>query len=110
MNKKIVTISSLMILLGAPVAVLALIFPPTPPGAGFNLLVLINTILNLIWPVFIGFSVIMFIVAGFNFLTAEGDPTKVKESMKAVIYGVAGVVVGIIAFSLPIVLANLFST
>lgn len=110
MNKKLIasSISSVStILLILPIIALAAINPgPTPIQQNLGITPIINIILGIIWPIFFGFAVIMFIVAGFLFLTARGDATKAVEARQAIIWGAVGVVVGIIAFSIPIVIRN----
>ena len=62
---------------------------------------IINNLLNrVVWPVFSGIVVIMFIYAGIKYFMAHGDPSKVQEANKAVIWAVVGVMVGLISFSL----------
>jgi len=41
-------------------------------------------------------AIIAFIVAGVLYLTAQGDEQQLQKSKKAVIYGVVGIVVGLI--------------
>jgi hypothetical protein len=41
-------------------------------------------------------AIICFIVAGFLYLTAQGDERRLEQAKKAVIYGVVGIVVGLI--------------
>lgn len=112
MNKKLVVITSAAI--GAfPALCLAVFNPGQVPFAGDNGIVLttngiINNILSFIWMAFIAFAVIMFIVAGFHFFTAEGDPDKAKEARQFVIWGVVGIIVGVLAFSLPFLVQNSF--
>jgi len=60
----------------------------------------IRNILNFVWVIFIAFAVLSFIIAGVMFLSAQGDPEKIKEAKKAVLWGVVGVIVAIIAFSI----------
>lgn len=60
---------------------------------------IISNILNVIvWPVFITISIIMFIWAGILFLTAHGDPGKVLQATKAVIWGCVGIAIGILGY------------
>ena len=54
-------------------------------------------------------AVIMFVAAGILFLTAQGAPEKLKEARAAVLWGVVGVVVGIIAFTIIRIVGNLVS-
>lgn len=63
-------------------------------------------ITTLVWEVFVGISVICFIFAGFIFLTAMGDSEKIKTAKAAVVWGVVGIIVAIIAFSIT----NIFTT
>lgn len=75
--------------------------------------VFVQTIVNnitkyILWPLAIGLTVIMLIFAGFLFLTANGDPTKITKAKQAVIWSVIGFVVSIIAYSVPGIIAKLF--
>lgn len=63
-------------------------------------------LLKFIWPVFIGLAILMFLLAGVYFLTAQGDPGKLKEARSALIWGIVGVVVGILSFSLPYIVGT----
>jgi len=105
MNKKLITISILSIFLTLPVVVLALAGPgPIPNSQNLSVTQIVNIVLNFIWPIFVGFAVIMFLVAGFLFLTAQGDPGKVGAARQAILWGIIGVVVGVIAFSIPFII------
>jgi len=73
------------------------------PGVTTSLSQVIDAIFFLLWPFFAAFAVIMFIYAGFIFLSASGDPSKVAEARRAVLWGVIGVAVGLLAFSIPFV-------
>ncbi|OGZ69451.1 MAG: hypothetical protein A3D44_03445 [Candidatus Staskawiczbacteria bacterium RIFCSPHIGHO2_02_FULL_42_22] len=107
MNKKIAYIVSAA-LLTLPLVTLADIDPgPAPsPNPGLAVVDIINKVLNFIWPIFVGFAVIMFVVAGFLFLTAAGEATKVASARQAILWGIIGVVVGILAFSIPFIVRN----
>jgi hypothetical protein len=107
MNKKIIASSILAALLVLPAITLADINPGASPGSfGGSVVVIINAILNFIWPIFVGFAVIMFIVAAFLFLSANGDPGKIGTARQAVLWGIVGVVIGVLAFSIPFVVRN----
>jgi hypothetical protein len=56
--------------------------------------------------VFSAIAVICFVVAGILFLTAGGAPEKVQSARSAFIWGIAGVVVGIMAFSIIAIVAS----
>lgn len=69
---------------------------------------LITNILNMIvWPIFIGLAIIMFVWAGILFLSANGDPGKIGEAKKAAIWGVIGVIVGLMGYVMVGVLRGL---
>ena len=61
---------------------------------------------NALWIVFGLIAVIAFVTAGILFLTAGGDPEKVQTARAAFIWGVAGVVVGIVAYSIIAIVAS----
>jgi FtsH-binding integral membrane protein len=42
----------------------------------------------------------MFVVAGITFLTANGEPDKLKTARSALLWGTIGIVVAIIAYSI----------
>jgi len=55
---------------------------------------------KVMWTVFSLIVVICMLVAGILFLTSGGDPEKIKTARLAFIWGVVGVAVGIIAYSI----------
>ena len=103
-NKKLITLSVLLTLLVSPLIAFAL------PGQVLNIPGVMLSIISFIWPLFVGFAIIMFLVAGFLFLTASGDPGKVKSAKDALIWGIVGVIVGILAFSLPFIIGMILGT
>lgn len=100
MNK--ITLSSVAIsILTFPVLAFAISATDKPGEASIDSLpTLINQIETIMWMVFGGIAVIMFVVAGIMFLTAQGQPEKVQTARSALIWGIAGVVVGILAYSI----------
>lgn len=103
MNKKVIALLSCSTLF--PGLAGAVMISPTP-GGSLTLMGIINLAVAFIWPLFIGFAVIMFIIAGFKFLSAQGEPEGVKDAQKSVMWGVVGVVVGVLAFSIPFLIQN----
>lgn len=90
MNKKII-LTSIVTLLLTPVMVLA--------AADSWLVTIINNLLNMVvWPVFLGLIVIMFIWAGILYLTARGDPEKFKKANLAVVFAIIGIIVAILGY------------
>ncbi len=102
MNKKIVTLLTSAVLLVFPVVSLAVALVPLPGIIG-NPNNIFDALFGILWPFFAGFAVIMFIVAGFMFLTAQGEASKIQVARSAVVWGAVGVAVGLLAFSIPFV-------
>ena len=91
MNKKIILLPGLVVSLFLPMVALA---------AELKVEKIITNVMDIIvWPVFIGAVVIMFIWAGILFATAQGDPSKITTAKKAVLWAVVGAIVGVVAFS-----------
>ncbi len=104
MNKKLASLFLLGVFLSlTPLSISAVNFPGLPPG-DFLTTDIITNIFNFVWYIFSGFAVIMFIVAGFLFLTAQGNPEKVSLARKMLIYGGVGVAVALLSVSIPWVL------
>lgn len=57
-------------------------------------------IASVMWVVFVGIAVVCFVLAGVFFLTALGDPEKIKRAKSALVWGVVGIIVAILAFSI----------
>ena len=91
MNKKILTVILLAIVLFLPVAAYAIANNIQSLGAA---------IANVAWVVFGVIVIVCFIIAGVLFLAAQGDPVKIAKARSALLWGIAGVVVGIVAFSI----------
>jgi len=101
--KKITLSSIIAVITALPALALAQmeqIAPGGPGGTVGSLQQIIHAIENAVGLVFGALAVIMFVFAGVRFLTAGGEPEKVQQARSAVLWGVAGVVVGIIAFSI----------
>ena len=108
MNKKLIISSSLAALMVLPA--LALAFNPGPiPNAvpGLSVNGLVDVIFSILWPVAVAFFIIMFVIAGFLFATAQGEPEGIKKARQSVIWGVVGVVVALIAWSIVFILRNM---
>jgi len=102
MNKKLITLISTTLLM---FPVLAFAFGVPLPNYPISISDAIDRIFLFIWPLFIAFAIIMFIVAGFIYLTAHGEPGKVKTAGQAVMWGAVGVGVGVLAFSIPTIVS-----
>lgn len=105
MKKITLSLASLSTLL-LPVIALAQYTSAPPYGAVSDLGMLVTKIENFIWIIFGGIAVIMFVVAGILFLSAQGQPEKVQAARSAFIWGIAGVIVGVIAYSIMAIVVN----
>lgn len=108
MNTKKIALVSLSLLL-LPVLALAINNPvPTnPTGASFDLNGLITAVLNKLWVIFGAVAVIMFVYAGILFMTAQGAPDKIATARQFFLWGIVGIVVGIIAYSIIAIVGSL---
>lgn len=99
MNKKLITLI-LGGLSALPAFAFAVAFPSPPTATTINLNILTVNILNFVWPVVVIAIVFFFIYIGFLFLTAQGEEGKVVTARKALLWGIVGVVVILLAFSI----------
>lgn len=108
MKKSILGIASAATLL-LPVLALAQVGTP-PPSINLDLITLGNNIANAAWIIFTIIAVVMFIIAGILFLTARGNPEQVGQARNAFLWGVVGIVVAILAFTIITLTASVVST
>ena len=112
--KKIVVLFAVSAVLVAPVFVLAdpdnqFGNPPAIQTESVSIAFLTNMIgdiLDLIWIIFIAIAIIMFLIAGFQFLAAHGEPEGLGKAQKSLLRGIVGVSVGVAAFTLPFFIRN----
>jgi len=93
--KKIIVASVLASLL-LPLAVLA---TANEPGQITSLELALGKIRSGVWQIFAALAVIMFVIAGIEFLTAQGDPEKLQKARSFFLWGVMGVAVAVIGYS-----------
>lgn len=93
--KKIVVSLLLLSVLLVPVMVFA-----QPNVTISSLDQLVTRVKGPIWIVFGLIALIAFVISGVLFLTAGGDPTKVAAARTSFLWGMVGIVVGILAFSI----------
>jgi uncharacterized membrane protein (DUF485 family) len=104
MNKNIVLVT--LVVLFLPVAALAGL---KSYGPSYSITGMVRSLEMAAGLIFGGVAVICFIMAGILFLTAQGQPDKLKAAKSAVIWGVAGVIVGILAFSIIAIVSAMLS-
>ena len=78
------------------------------PLAADNFAELIDAIINIIFYLAIAIAPIMFIVAGFYFVTAVGDPEKIKTAKRIVLWTFIGLLVVISAKGLIMLFGEIF--
>ncbi len=108
MNKKLITLSVIFTSLALPFVVLGLNHPDFYPGGDLDTGIIIDKIFNFIWPIFGAIAILMFIFAGFLFLTAQGDPTKISSAKKALMWGIIGTAVALLSSSIPFIINRIF--
>lgn len=85
--------------------------PITAPGSIANINQILSSanvcvIINWVFWLVIVFSVIFTLVAAFRYLTASGDPEKVKRAGATLLYVVVAVVVALIAKGFPLIISS----
>jgi len=99
MNKKIILSSVSVVLLVLPTIIMA----QTLQGITAAVTNTITSVLSIIAG---GFIIFMMVLAGFKYLTAQGDPSKVVEANRAVAWSLAGVAIIVLAWSVTIIVSN----
>lgn len=97
--------------LAAPFLAMAQFQPPNPGQfqtiGGFQQFIC-NIIVVWLFTFLIILAVIFIIFAAFKYLTASGDPEKVKSASHTLIYAVVAVVIAILARAVPSIISTLF--
>ena len=104
-----------LLALAAPLAASAQITPPpiTAPSSIANInqvlqAVNVCAIVNWAFWLVIVFSIIFTLVAAFRYLTAGGNPERVKAAGSTLLYVVVGIVVALIAKGFPLLISSFF--
>jgi len=75
----------------------------------FSLEGLVDSIVSAAWTIFAAIVIICFVMAGILFLTAQGAPEKLNTAKSAFIWGIVGVIVGILAYSILLIVSNVLT-
>lgn len=107
MNKKLIASSAITLLLSVPAVMLAF-NPGNIPNASptLDINTLVDVLFSILWPVAVAFFIVMFILAAFKFATAQGDPSAIAAARSFVIWGIVGVIIALLAFSIPFIVRN----
>ena len=100
MSKKL-AITGLVLYLLFPLVALADMFDL--PGDNLDIMTAIQGIFGAAFTLFTATAIVSFVYAGILFLTAEGDTSIIATARKALLWGIIGVVVAILAYSLPLI-------
>ncbi|MFA5877842.1 MAG: hypothetical protein WC845_00490 [Candidatus Staskawiczbacteria bacterium] len=95
MKKSLIALSIISVVLLTPILAFA-----QPSVTVSDLGDVIEGIQNVVWQIFGLIAVICFVIAGILFLSSGGNPEKVSAARSAFLWGIAGVVVGILAYSI----------
>ena len=60
-----------------------------------------SNVINVVWIIFGGFAVTMFVYAGYLFLYSHGEPSRLKGARDALIWGSIGVAIALLAEVIP---------
>jgi hypothetical protein len=94
----------------------AFLMPATTLAAGNTISAPITTVqglINLICLAFdymfyalIALSLVMVVIAGFNYVTSNGSAEKVDKATKMILYAVIGIAVALLARGIPLIVGN----
>ncbi len=76
-----------------------------PTSAG-DVWTIINNLLGWMVGLFFLAATVFILLAGFKYMTAAGDESKVTEAKNYLTYAVIGIAVGLLAFAIPNILAS----
>ena len=97
------------VLLSLPALIFAFTPPPTPGTIDVFVALgtIIDAILAVLWAIAVTVVIFTFVLAGFKFFTAQGEPGKIREARIVVIYGLVGTVVILLSVSVLFTVRNL---
>lgn len=91
--KKFISVLIGIAILVLPVAVL----DATTTAPTVDLITALGTVANVMFAILIALAAAFIIYAGFNFVTAAGDPEKAEKARSAIIFAIIGIVIAILA-------------
>lgn len=80
------------------------------PESAADVYAIFGRVANLFFVFFIALSVLLFIWAGFLFISGGGDPKKIQEAKDRIVWGVIGLVVAMLAAFIPSLVQDLLKT
>ena len=80
---------------------------PEGPTTGAELMQTITTIADWIFALLLIFATIFIVLAGFQFVTAGGDPGAVSQARTKLLYAAVGVAVAVVAKGIPVAVRHI---
>lgn len=71
---------------------------------------ILKRLINLIWTIFFGLSIIAFIYAGILFVWGGSNSSKIGQAKEVVIWGTVGMCVALLGFSIQSIVASILFT
>lgn len=65
------------------------------------------TIVNLLFGVLVFLTILFVVLAAYKYLTSAGDPEKVKEASKQLLYAAISIIVALLAKALPAIISSI---
>ncbi len=116
MKQKIFALTLVGLSIAVPFVALAQVTQPIPsvqPRIDITdvgtFLALLNRIVGYIFTILMIVAVIFILRAAFTYLTAGGDPARVGTAHNSLIYAAVAIAVGIVAYSVPLIVSSLLS-
>jgi hypothetical protein len=102
MKKIIISIGSLFV----PLIAFAQTAPPPPITKVQGIINLECAVFTTIFYGLIALSLIMIVIAGFNYVTAGDSSEKVSKANKMILYAAIGIAVALLAKGIPLIVGN----
>lgn len=103
--------AALVASVGLPVLVGAQVVPPPPPIQSFSdVQRILITATSWLFTILIILAVIFILIAAFRYLTAAGDPEKVKKANHSLIYAAIAIAVALLSRAVAPLIANFLGT
>lgn len=107
-NKKIlIVLSPLATLSFLPIAAFAATAPVTTVQGLVNL---ICVAFDYMFYALIALSIVMIVIAGFNYVTADGNAETVAKANKMILYSAIGIAVALLARGVPLIVGSFLGT
>ena len=118
MTKKVIAagllVATLAIVVGAGTALAAPATPTTARPTGITtatgFVSLVANITNWIFAFFLLFAIIFIVLAGFQFVTAGGDPAAVSQARTKLLWAAVGIGVALLSRGIPNVVGDIVGT